>query len=379
VIKLNTYKAHFSFYSEESGEFQETVVNVESANQFEARTAAWEWLNRNEDMMKFASCVKLCGITWEASKLDLQDYFNAEAAHCKYMLKYIDNVEKPNTQITKKEDAFEKYERQKHEYYGSLYTVSNIAADFGKPLGIIPPALYEELHYAREFLNVIDVHDYDKYSSFAKLIERAEKWDSSACFNIRELFQRGYAAANGHEFDFSAQFYQGGVYPVYAKPFDYESKYIRRRTSAKEYKTLRSLPFFDENDIIPNSNTIRYEWHTLVINKEALPPEKQVPVNSIWTVSPTNEYNQNSDCITVENPFTGETAKHQRSDFLGVLLPERYAGIDFESVKSELAHAKTAEKPSVLKAVEENKQKIAQAERSNKQENQRHGNVGIGD
>ncbi len=373
---MKEYTAHFSYYSEIFGGFEEKDVKVEAANQFDARRTAWDLLDNAADM-NFASCIKLCGITWDASKLDIQDYFNAEAAHEKYRINYFDNIELPNAAIQGSESSAEHYKEEKRECYGSLLTIAHIADDLYKPLGILPPTHFDDIHYAREFLNLVDGLDYERYNALNSMIGLAEKWDSNALFSARELLQHGYCRAGGFDFDFSDQFGKDGVYPVCADRRDnFAGQYIHQWTNAREYQNWASLPFFGEKDVVPGSQTTQYEWHTLVINKEALPPKDRTVVNLLWTVQ-YNEDDQkpgaNKNVITVENPITGETSKRDRSDFLGILRPEKYAKINFDGIKAEYqAHkaekerAPGTDKPSILKTVEENKSLIASADRPDK-------------
>ena len=283
---MKEYNVHFSHYSEQYGNFNDTTVKVDAANQFEARSKAWEALEKNEDR-KFMSCIKLCGITWEASPLDMQDYFNAATAKDKYKINYIENIDKPNAKIDMNSKKEENCERDRYSHFGSLNTISDIAKDFGKTHGLIPPAIYEELHYAREFVNLIDKTENDLEKSWALMqrIKEAEKWDNGAMFCIKELFKSGYGMADGHEFDFSKQFDKNGIYQMYADKSDSEYKYIHRWVYAKTYITLTDLPFFGEKDVIANSKNMDYDWQTLVLKKESLPPEKQIPENALWTVN----------------------------------------------------------------------------------------------
>ena len=334
---MKEYSAHFSCYSELYGNFDEVIIRFDAENQFDARRKAWELSDKNSDL-DFSSCVKLYGITWEASPLDMQDYFNAQAASDKCEIKRIENIKKPNAQIEKNEDQLENCERERYSSFGSLYTITRIAKDYGKPLGMLPPAIYEELHYAREFCYQLDWNECDKSSALLNLIEQAEKWDRNAMHSIQQLFQYGTGLFDGQEFDFSAQFAKNGIYPVYADRTDYESQYIRRWTTAREYNSIANLPFFDEKDIILGSHSMKYEWQTLVVNKEALQPEAQIPYNSLWIIKPddTTGYDIDEESyISAENLINGEVAEWKRNDFIGVLRPEVEAKINYDGIKSE--------------------------------------------
>ena len=334
---MKEYNAHFSCYSELYGNFDEIIIKVEAENQFDARRKAWEASDKSGDL-EFSSCVKLCGITWKASPLDMQDYFNAQAEYDKCEINCIENIKKPNARIEQNEKKLEECERERYGNFGSLHTITRIAEDFGKPLGMLPPAIYEELHYAKEFCYQLDYNDYDKSSALLKIIEQAEKWDRNAMHSIQQLFRYGSGLFYGQELDFYAQFAKNGVYPVYADRTDYESQYIQRWTSAREYKSMVELPFFGEKDIIAGSQSMQYEWQTLVLNKEALQPENQIPYNLLWITKQENTvgYDTNDkDLIIAENLITGEIAEWKRSDFIGVLRPEKDAKINYEEIKAE--------------------------------------------
>lgn len=370
---MKEYNAHFSFYSEQYGSFEESAIKVEAENQFEARSKSWRLIDNNTDM-EFSSCIKLCGITWNASILDMQDYFNAEASYDKYRIQYIENVANPNAQIEKNDRQYENCERERYSHFGSLHTISHIAENLGKPFGMLPPAVFEELHYAKEFVNLLDWNDFHKSSAMLKQIECAEKWDTSAIFSIRELFRHGYGMAGGHDLDFSAQFGKDGIYPVHADRTEYASGYIRRWTDEREYKSMAALPFFGEKDIIANSQNMRYEWQTLVLNKEVLPPDKQAPVNSLWVLTDGRLGDKGGDNpITAENLFTGEITEWKRSDFLGILRPEKSANINNETIKAEYlalnskqASEKSSQKQKKLSVDEQLKAAQKKADERNK-------------
>lgn len=334
---MKEYDVYFSYYSEQYGSFDDMRITVEADNQFEARQKAWK-LTENNSNFEFTSCVKLCGVQWKASPLDMQDYLNAQASYDKYMLQRIENVDKPNARIENKSEQSLDIERKRSEHYGSLFTINNIASDIGRPHGMKPPALQAELHYAREFLNLL-YNDYDKYSAFQKKIERAEKWDSAATLDFRELLKYGYINVEGESLNFSDQLGKDGLCPIYANREDSEYQYVQRWTNAREYKSMDRLPFFDEKDIIADSQTMQYDYQILVIKKEALLPENQTPVNSLWIANQSDE-NGRSEAdadgfITVENAFTGQIVEWERTDFLGVIRPEKDTKIDYDAIKAE--------------------------------------------
>ena len=330
------YQVHFSFYSEQYGYFDDFAIKVEAENQFEARRLAWEMSEENENF-KFCSCLKLCGITWQTSPLDLQDYFNAQAAYDNYQIHRIENVNQSNARINKSEEEQRKAENERHEHYGSLWTIRGIASDMGRAHGLLPPHIYDELHYAREFLDLLN-NDFDQYNAFLKKIEQAEKWDSGAMFDIRDLCKHGYLSTAGFDFDFSEHLKKVGICPVYADPQDREYKYTNRWNNAMKYRDMAYLPFFGEKDTIRDSQTMPYAWQTLVLDKEALLPQHQSPLNSLWIANQESEgdFDRHGDrAIIAENLFTGAIVEWKRTDFLGVLRPEKSANIDFDTIKEQ--------------------------------------------
>ena len=339
---MKSYSVYFSYYSEQYGEFQETHIPVQAENQFEARRLAWG-LSESRDDLKFASNIKLSGIVWGGSPLELQDYFNAEASFEKYRLRNIENVEIPNAKIGVK--PTERYEREKMEHYGSLHTISRTALDFGKPYGMLPPTIYDELHYTREFLSLLTT-DYEKYNALSKLIERAEKWDASAMHSLKESFQYGHFTVDGIDLNFSKQYDKNGLYPDRADLTDHTRTYIRRWQNATKYKTLAQLPFFGERDVIAGSHAMQYDFANLVLKKRILRPEYEMPVNSLWTTTEHREANF-ATCgdwpILARNLFTDKVIEFRRSDFVGVLLPEKSANIDYEAIREEYNAQKNAE------------------------------------
>ena len=367
---MKEYNARFSYYSEQYGCFESTTVRVEADNQFQARHKAWMQFDNDKDR-PFMSCVKLCGITWEATPLDMQDYFNAQASYDKTMIRHIENVDIPNAQMEINESKRENCEREKSSHYGSLHTAQCIASDLGKAHGMIPPMIFEELHYLEMYNEQYNGLDFEQSNAVYRLIEEAEKWDSDAIFNIQELFRHGYGKVNGYDIDISAQFGRDGILPIHNDRSEFASSFIRRWENAREYKTISWLKFFDEKDVIAGSTAMDYEWQTLVLKKELLPPEKQVPENSLWFTDNPEDGNfgaKADSLITVVNPFTGEVTDWKRSDFIGVLRPEVHAKIDFDGIKEEYgtwmnekSKQANTKKPSILADLE-NSQKDVMAQ-----------------
>ena len=89
---MKPYNVHFSYYSEEYGQFDENRYYVEAENQFEARQKAWEIVD-SDDSRRFMSCMRQCGVTWDASPANMEDYLNSVAADYKCRVKKIKNVD----------------------------------------------------------------------------------------------------------------------------------------------------------------------------------------------------------------------------------------------------------------------------------------------
>jgi len=340
---MKEYYVYFSGYSKLSGMFEEIGIKVGAKDQFSALSTAWsESINNGE--FNLYSCIQLCGIWWTATPLDLQDYFNASAEYEKYRINYLKNIEVPNASIGYTTGSEKYHDAQISEHYWSLYTIQQIAKDLGKPHGMLPPAIYTELHYATSFVDIFDQQgDYPKAQALMDKITGAQNWDISSMHFINCLFREEYTHLLGEYTNLTKHFSKDGIFPRHADTEDNQYKYVHRWAHARKYPTVSSLPFFDENSVIVNSHTIQYDWQTLILKKEALKPENQIPINSLWT--PRSGGEANSDVggdrlIEVENLITGEIAHWARSSFLGILRPEISANIDYIAIKKELAEAK---------------------------------------
>jgi len=186
---MKPYNVHFSYYSEEYGQFDENRYYVEAEDQFEARQKAWEIVD-SDDSRRFMSCLRQCGVTWEASPANMEDYLNSIAADYKCRVKKIENVDIPNAKIQKSEDAQDIANGDRGYFLGCLGAVSDMAKDIGRPFGMAPPDLFEELHYAEGFVGEIQNSDsYDHAWLLSDRIEAARKWDQNAMFSLRQLFK----------------------------------------------------------------------------------------------------------------------------------------------------------------------------------------------
>ncbi len=334
---MTDYKVHFSFYSEEYGNFDEAIIEVKAEDIFEARHKAW-LLSEDNDNLKFASDLKLCGITWESSPMNMSDYFNAEAAYIKYYQSKIENIDIPNAKIQSSERGLESCVHQKYQTFGEYSQLSCMAEAFGKPHGFMPPTIYEELHYATEFVSWLEQQgNFERAEELYNRIQAAQKWDKSSMFNIQNLFKEMSIYMNGESVDFSSQFDKHGIYPKVANSSDSDYTYIYRWQHAKKVDSISNLRVFGEKDIIPNSQSLDYSCHYIVLDSEKLAPEHRKPENIVWTVdsninsvSPTND-----EIVCARNLATNETCKWQKNDFIGVLRPDIADNINYEAISNE--------------------------------------------
>ncbi len=336
---MKEYNVFFSYYSENNGNFEDIFLKVEAENQFQARRIAWSLFEKNDDVM-FCKSIKQYGITWDANPLELQDYFNAQAASCKKNIEEIENVKIPNLTIDKEKGRIGEFERDRSYYYGALNEIDSIAKGLYKSLGMIPPSVYEEIHYTKELCTFLDLEGkYDKSMELYKRAEKAENWDNSYMFELREFFKRGYTTLLGETEIFNSQFGKDGIYPKFADIQDLEYSYLSKWNNITKKEHLSSLPMFDEKHTIPKSNHyLDYEHRILVLKKEVLKDEYQRPDQLLWCASgggfgcsPTAR----GRSVFCENPITGEKYEWSRHDFHGVLRPEFERNIDFEAIKAE--------------------------------------------
>ena len=330
----SAYKVFFSYYSEEFGQFEDIGISVETENQFEARLKAWEIID-SDDNRKFMSCLRLCGVTWNASPVNMQEYLNAEAADYKRHMKIIENVVIPNAVIQNNEDS---QARSRHElgyHLGGLDSVANIARNIGKPFGMPPPDLFDELHYADAFAVELEKsQNYEHAWLLSEIVEKARKWDRDAMFSNRRLFRDDYITLQGEVCLLSQYFAKDSVYPEKADISDREYRYTTRWENARHVDKLSRLPMFGEKDIIRGSESwnrqMSYEYRVLVINPNVLAKEMQRPENMLWT--PVVE----DDRIRyAQNIITNNYMNFARDDFFGVLRPEFENNIDFAALKYE--------------------------------------------
>ena len=337
---MREYRAWFSYYSEEYGTFDDSTYTVQADNPFDVRKEAWLKWDQNTDS-KFQSCVKLYAVTWQPNPLDAGDYFYSHAADVKQAAGRIENVDMQNDRLDKYGKA-SYYEMQKHYYLGSLHTIDSIAKDLYADKGIVPPSLYEELHYARELYYQLEYGD--QSNALLDKIEKAEKWDEYGyLYDMRDLFKKGYITLCGEAVVFKNQFDRNGIYPLYNDLNDSVYKYISRwERSAMTINSLARLQPIHQQDVIPYSGGhMTFDCHFLLINQNHFDARFSTPENMIWTTSEdtmniTPDYAREFEA---ENVITGQRALFYRNDFLGVLRPDIVARYEFEALKAEYALA----------------------------------------
>jgi len=228
---MKSYNVHFSYYSKENGQFEGTKYTLEAENQFEARQMAWDLFD-NDKEMKDTSCVSQTGVTWEASLLDMQDYFNMLASIDKCTIRQIENIDIPNNRLHQDEVRVTSAKAVIRECWGSLDAISKIAEDMGKPFGMKPPNIYEELHYSELFARELEKNGQDKEAaSLYKRISAAKKWDKDAIYSLDMLFHDGDVWLNGGTVYLSEYFTKNSVFPEKADLSDTVDDYISRRRS----------------------------------------------------------------------------------------------------------------------------------------------------
>jgi len=336
---MREYRAWFSFYSEEWGNFDDVAYTVQADNPFDAREKAWPIWNQYIDS-KFQSCVKLYAVTWNPDPLNAGDYFYSQAADIKQAVGHIENVDIPNDRIGSR-DKTSYNNMQKHYYLGALQTVDDIAQDLYAGKGIVPPSVYEELHYAQELCYELEYGE--PFNALQNKIEQAKKWDQHGyLFDIRDLFKHGYISLNGETVLFKEQFGRNGIYPVYNDLDDSEYKYISRWERQIRVNGIKNLQPIDESGVIQNSaNHMLYDGQFLLVNPDHFHKDFHTPENMIWTTSEDvmNITGTFTGEFQADNVITGKKALFRRNDFSGVLRPDIVARYNFEDLKAEYAAA----------------------------------------
>ncbi|MDR2089129.1 MAG: hypothetical protein LBP73_07210 [Clostridiales Family XIII bacterium] len=333
---MKTYRVHFSFYSEEYGNFDECAYKVEAEDVFAARRMAWAVCDADGDAA-LRSCVRQCGVTWDASPLDLRDLFNAQAASDRLALRVLEAVTLPNAEIGRDADAKEHAKRERAYLFGCADTTRRLARDLGKPHGMAPPDVFEEIEYAWELVGKLDTEGkHERAQALADIADRAKSWDVGAGRALKELFTSGCITLCGETETFTEHFGRDGVYPIKADAGESDYGHISRWSRAPSVGRLSALPAFDGRHVICGGEEMQYNHRPLVLSLGDLRPEE-----ILWTPCEDAEdiTFDHSGAFPCENLVTGARATFRRGDFCGVLRPEFEQNIKFDALKREYAAA----------------------------------------
>jgi len=333
---MREYHVHFSFYSEEYGNFDDTSYRLIAENPFEAREKAWQMCDEDSDTL-FRSNIRQFAVTWTPNMLDAGDYFYSHAADIKLNLGRLLNVAIPNDRIRGGESK-NRLEAERCSDLSALRTLDAVAKDLYADKGIIPPSIYEELYYAEKLCEHLGWGE--KADALWERTDRAKKWDAGSIYSIRDLFKDGYTTLCGETELFNEHFGRNGIYPVHNKPDERDYTYIRRWQDKWTIDSLRRLPFYKETDVITNSAAhMSYEWQTLLLNCDLLNDGYRKPENQLWQPVDPSEHNEDikDGMIIVENLITGQRMTCDKGNFSGVLRPDVYAALDFNALKRDYA------------------------------------------
>jgi len=336
---MRDYYVHFSYYSEEWGNFDDISYPVTAETSFEAREKAWLICDQDSDTL-FRKNIRQFAVTWKPNLLDAGDYFYSHAADIKQALGRLMNVAIPNDRIANNERQHQ-LDTERCSHLSALYTLDDVAKDLYADKGILPPSVHEELHYAEKLYEHLDYGE--KAEALWERIDRARKWDRGAVYSIRDLFKDGYTTLCGEAVFFNELFGRNGIYPVHNNLDEHDYMYISRWNNRMKIDSLKRLPLLKETDIIPNSaGNMSYDYQTLLLDRSNFADDRfQAPENMLWEpTDPTENGEVTKDGIfTVRNIITDEHISTQRNFFFGVLRPDIAATFDFDSLKNEYALA----------------------------------------
>jgi hypothetical protein len=338
---MRTYRVYISFYSEELGEFDEAVYVVNAESLQGARLEAWSRFDDDESM-RFASCARQTGVTWDALPVDLRDYMEAQAAWYKHDIAHIDAVTIPNALISRNSEAKDRAEDDRKNLFGGLWAVRDIAHDICGPLGMKrPPDVSEEIERAWSLVGEFDTEGKnDTAKALVGIIESAEKWDTFACVRLAKMFRTGFVDLSGGAVNFKHRLGIDGIHPVMRDASESEHDIMSRWGLARRTNRLSALPNFDGRHVIKGSReAMAFGQKTLVLRKDMSGAERPegalcTPLHDAGEIGPDHDGE-----FPAENPVTGERRTFRREDFIGVLRPEFDPDIDFEALRQDMGHA----------------------------------------
>lgn len=335
---MRKFNVHFSFYSEEYGNFDDNYYSVTAETPFEARDKAWAICDQDSDTLLHSN-IKQYGVTWSPNLLDAGDYFYSHAANIKQGMGHLLNVDIPNDEIANMGKQH-RLESERCSYLIALQTLNDVAKDLYADKGILPPSVYEELHYTELLCEQLGWGE--KTDALWERIEKVRKWDHGAIYAIQKLFRDGYTWLCSETTNFKEHFGRNGIYPVHNNLDEYDRSYVARWKNKWKVDSLKRLPLFQETDVIKNSaGHMDYEWQTLLLDSQTLKDGYRIPENQLWQPSESLEHGTEMEngMLLVENLITGQRMSCHESNFLGVIRPDKIAVLDFEALKKEYIFA----------------------------------------
>ncbi|WP_312611729.1 hypothetical protein [Oscillibacter sp.] len=215
-----TYAGIFSYFSPEYGEYCDLAVKVEADDRYEAREKLWLELEKRPEQYfsdQPAKDIRLCGVNWQGSRIDMQDYFDAMAESCKTEINRMNNVDIPNergrTPPNEEQMGYKKAGLSGE--WSQLHLVDCIARDLYQAHGIIPPSIHTELYYAQKMAD--DLYRQKEYDLAGELDQRmwnASKWGDEKRL-IQDLFREQYIYFKGDYHGMEKHFSRDGCFPVH--------------------------------------------------------------------------------------------------------------------------------------------------------------------
>lgn len=333
---MRDFRVHYSFYSEEWGSFDDVSYPVSAESPFEAREKAWALCDEDKETV-FRSNIRQYAVTWTPNPLDSGDYFYSHAADIKQTWGNLEYVTIPNDRINGS-NRQEQINGEKYACFSAMQTLNTVAKDLYGDRGILPPSVYEELHYAEKLCEHLGWGE--KADALWDRMDRAKKWDWGAIYSLRDLFRDGYTILCGETELFKKHFGRSGIYPFHNNPEDNNYAYIRRWQNQHKVERLARLPLLDEKSVITDSKgNMDYICQYLVLDGSLLNGGYRKPEHMIWQVTATEEYDKSlgDGMLLAENPITGQCMTIHRDSFIGVLRPDILATLDLEPLNKEYA------------------------------------------
>ncbi len=231
------YVGYFSCYSMEGKEYCNLPLKVEANDRYEAREKLWREMEKKPEQYFYdqpAKLIRLCGVSWMGSRVDMQDYFDSMAESCKMEINRIKNVEIPNERKRTPPDAdLMEYKRsQLSDEAGQLHLIDCIARDLYQANGIIPPSIHTELYYAQKMAdNLRYEKQYDLADDLEQKIWNAAKWGDTDKDLIQSLFREQSIYSNGTYHGMERFFARDGCFPVLADT-DYTPQQVQEYKQA---------------------------------------------------------------------------------------------------------------------------------------------------